>query len=748
MIFFYCTGVNFLAAQNNAVLLGIIIDTETSEPLTGVTVVADDTTGTSTDIKGFYTISLTPGEHNLQFSYLGYKTTYRSVKLNESQALTMDIRLQPTSASLGTIVISAGKFEQNISVVPVSMEVLKPTLIDNKNTTTIETAIEQVPGVSVIDGQANIRSGSGYSYGAGSRVLMLVDGIPALAPDANDIKWTFIPVESVGQIEVLKGASSALYGSSAMNGVINVQLAKPSDKPETKIDLFYGWYGNPKRSQLKWWGDEVQESNGLSFSHREKVKQFDLVLGGQAFQDEGYRQGENEKRYRFNVNGRYSFSKVKGLYAGLNTNFVFGSGGNFFLWENDSTGAYLPQGGLVDSTTTISLYETVRMGIDPYITYTTSNGTSHKLKTRLYQTDNRNNTDQASTGTMYYGEYQFQKKLIPSLTFSAGLVEMYSVVTSELYEDHYSNNTALYAQGDLETGPWNISLGARLESSSIDDEDKVVIPVIRSGISFQTAEYTHLRVSYGQGYRYPSIAEKYISTSVGSIVIYPNDSIDPESGWTAECGIRQGIRIRGWKGLLDIAGFWSEYQDMLEFTFGLYGPFAPPSYGLGFKSVNIGNTVIKGIDISLSGTGNIGKLPVSILAGYTYSDPRQKNFNAAEDTLKNSANYNILKYRYRHLFKGDVEFDPGNWMFGFSTRYNSFMENVDAVFESLIPGVNHYRTKHDYGDWVFDLRVGYRLDKSIMVSFICNNVFNHEYMSRPADMQPPRNYALRFSFNY
>ncbi|MBL0342149.1 MAG: hypothetical protein IPP71_15275 [Bacteroidetes bacterium] len=53
----------------------------------------------------------------------------------------------------------------------------------------------------------------------------------------------------------------------------------------------------------------------------------------------------------------------------MNLNVTSNSGGLFLLWENDSTGAYIPQGGIADSTTTISLYETTRTSVDPFITY-------------------------------------------------------------------------------------------------------------------------------------------------------------------------------------------------------------------------------------------------------------------------------------------------------------------------------------------------------------------------------------------
>ena len=58
------------------------------------------------------------------------------------------------------------------------MEIIRPELIDNKGITSLEQAVEQTPGVSTFDGQVSIRGGSGFSYGAGSRVLLLWDGMP------------------------------------------------------------------------------------------------------------------------------------------------------------------------------------------------------------------------------------------------------------------------------------------------------------------------------------------------------------------------------------------------------------------------------------------------------------------------------------------------------------------------------------------------------------------------------------------
>jgi iron complex outermembrane receptor protein len=194
-----------------------------------------------------------------------------------------------------------------------------------------------------------------------------------------------------------------------------------------------------------------------------------------------------------------------------------------------------------------------------------------------------------------------------------------------------------------------------------------------------------------------------------------------------------------------------EYHDMMEFVFDLFGPPSAAFFGLGFKSINVGDTRISGIDISLSGSGSIGKTEMNILAGYTYTEPEPLSFSFLGDTIRNPRNYTVLKYRYKNLLKGDVECRHGKISAGVSVRYNSYMETIDHLFDTgfltLLPSMANYRKNHHSGDTVFDFRISYQALSSMKVSFITNNMLNHEYVGRPYDMQPPRTFTLQFSLS-
>ena len=140
-----------------------------------------------------------------------------------------------------------------------------------------------------------------------------------------------------------------MYGSSALNGVINIRTAYPTSTPETKINIHHGLYDNPKRESLNWWGSRKQRIYGADFLHKRKIKNLDLVIGAFIFEDEGYRYDEKTSRKRINFNTRYKNKKIDGLSYGINGNFLFNKTASALIWESYNT-AYIP----LDSAVTVS----------------------------------------------------------------------------------------------------------------------------------------------------------------------------------------------------------------------------------------------------------------------------------------------------------------------------------------------------------------------------------------------------------
>src|SRR2546422_7986023 len=124
--------------------------------------------------------------------------------------------------SLLPIVVTTAKRPQSLEDVVPSVALLSDSDIAKRAVNTIDEAVDKAPGVQFLSGQVNIRGSSGFVQGLGSRVLLLVDGVPANRGDRGGISWDLLPVDDVERVEVVKGAGSALYGSAAFGEVVNL----------------------------------------------------------------------------------------------------------------------------------------------------------------------------------------------------------------------------------------------------------------------------------------------------------------------------------------------------------------------------------------------------------------------------------------------------------------------------------------------------------------------------------------------
>ncbi len=786
---FFCTH-NFFA---QSVIKGKVSDKDSKETMPGV-IVAAGSKNALTTVDGDFILVVAPGKQTFVGSLAGYKTFRKELDLKENDTLVLNIQLEVSNVMLDEVVISAGKYEQKLSDITVSMEVIKPDLLKNKACAQLDQIMGQVPGVYVTDGQVSIRGGSGYTYGAGSRVIMLVDEIPMMSADAGDIKFNYVPIENMEQVEVIKGASSALFGSSALSGVINMRTKYARNKPETQVTTMAGVYGDPDKESWNWWKARNKANpmyEGVTFSHAQKFGKLDLVIGGQYYNDAGYRDSVNEKRIRGNINLRYNFKKVPGLSAGINSTIMQYQGNLFFVWK-DADHALQAGAG------TLQNYNNIRNNFDPFVVYNSEKTGRHSLRGRYFLTLNSNHLgtiNQSSRSELYYGEYQWQKRFKYNYNFTTGFVAMRQVVLSALYGNHFGANYAGYFQIDKKFfSRLTASFGARAEYYKLDTAQThggfflvnapkkanlPVQPVFRSGLNYQLFEHTFLRTSFGQGYRFPAVAEKYISTTVGPLGIFPNNSLQPEIGWSAEVGIKQGFKIGKFQAYLDVAGFVTHYYNMIDllFKYDTVGksqdinnspnPVLELTKHVGFQFTNIGRANITGVDVSVNGEGKIGPVLLSILSGFTYTNPINPDFDPKKDT-NGTVISSLLRYRNKTMVKNDAQITYKKILLGWSIRYNSVMQNIDNRFEKpliydilnpntafyynpnlyVLPGLKQYRASHNNGVWINDLRIAFQATKYLKISFLVNNVLNKEFMSRPGLIEPPRTFVMQLAAKF
>lgn len=772
------------------------------------------------DANGSFEINISKDSCMVEISSMMYQTMQRVIIFSpQKRTIKVKINLEPLSTVLGEAKVSTRKYNNDPTTATVSVVSITPKEKENRNYVTMDNLINTISGIVIVDNEPQIRGGSGYSSGMGSRVMIMLDDMPLLRPDANRPMWDFIPMESVEQVDVIKGASSVLFGSSALTGAINVLTAYPRSKPTTAITVFAGLYDDPRNPFKTSWHHKNPYQAGISFLHSRVIKKnFDFVIGGEVLNDQSYigtdkrvsltrntdenTSGKYDTRYRLNFSTRYRFEKVKGLSVSLNGNFMYSENAQSYIWFDADTNTYRSYEG------SLSYYKDFTFYVDPVIKYATKKAGSHTFRNRiLYCNSNEMTGAQSSRSTMYFDEYQynlFLKRI--GLNIAAGVSNILTtsfgpVFSGEMPSNEYlgtietvesmvySDNLAFYTQLEYKMlkkrnltfqlgGRWELIKlwGKTIEAEVLDQ------PIFRAGVNYQIMKsHTTFRASVGQGYRFPSIGEKFISITIGDYGFYPNPDLVPETSTNFEVGVMQPFKLFDFQGIFDIAYFHQEFKNFIEFCLGPWGNSGAFHQRLGYKFINIGPARVNGIDFSMMGKGKIStNVDYNLNLSYTWSNPVTKDrhyvyysygikdydfVNSCYDTTRS-----VLKYRIEHMAKMDLEFVfYKHFAAGVTMSYYSPMKNVDKfLFEydaenpdlpelrrnilrnmGNLPfsGFYNYYQNNQKGSLVFDAHISYNFNKTTL-SFIVKNIFNKEYSLRPLYTEPTRTFTLQLSCKF
>lgn len=723
----------------------------------------------------------------LVFRFADYPADTLTIDPIGKSAMDFQFQFSYGEKRIEEIVIQVGKFDQKLEEQTVSLEVIKASSIENRNTRSIETALDQTPGLNILDGEPQIRGGSGFTFGVGSKVAVLVDDMPMLSGDAGRPEWGFIPIENIHQVEVIKGAASVLSGASALSGSINIRTAYPTAIPQTKVIVYSGMYSDPLK-QFDNWYEKLPLISGANLLHSVKKGSWDLVFGGNVNYDRGYigppktdslvvpdtvsnfvPRDMYSMRARLNFNIAYRFKHLKGLQVGVNGNGMLAHTNMVFAWLNDSSGLYRAYPGAV------FLQDQTIGNLDPFAIYT-GKKVKHALRTRLMRTINDMSANQSNQSTVLYGDYQIKTAFLDSLPIEVigGVTAQYTHSYANIYVGSGSPyndilNLSGYVQLEKKlTKRWLFSAGGRLEHFELNSSTTASQPIMRFGTNYQLGKATFLRASYGQGYRFPTITERFIKTGVGNFGVFPNPDLKPEYSWNAEIGVKQGFKMGQWMGFLDLALFYQRYENTIEYMFGIWDVTNPQSFA-GFKFLNTGNSEVKGIDASIAGKGKIGKKDEwEFMLGYNYLLPQTLNpdYVYAVDDFNRQFSYNstsldsasrVLKYRFLHNIKADVNFRYNKRLeIGMTAKYFSKIINMDRIIQEFeeftvqAPYIQDIRYMDFFaanrkGNLVIDARMSYTISPKHKIALISSNIFNRSYSLRPLKIESPRTIMLQYT---
>ncbi len=747
-------------------LSGTISDSKSQQPLAGATVLVPPNAGTVSDAQAYFRIKMKTGRQQLTIGHLGYSPKTITLELNRDTII--HFALDQQAAHLNMINITGSKYERSVLREVNQVDIIKSDLVYNVNASKLTDAIDKIPGITVSDGQINIRNGSGFAYGAGSRALMVVDGLSILTGDRNDIRWNFLPVEMIDQVEVVKGASSALYGAAALNGVVHVRTFWPGEKAsETRLQTYSTFYGQPRRSEQAWWGDSPPMENGLGLAHGQRIGRFDIVGGFNTIKSRSFVQNGDQDQQRLTFKTRFRPKKEHGISLQLSGSYMQSAEADYIIWNDADSGAYIPlRGSRPNTYDGVVRIDRRQWQLSQALSYKSRKGGSHQIQSRWYHLEFLNFTKNLQTNISTI-DYLYTKQLRKNWKLSSGLnYQQFDVDDPNGIGVHNGKVQSVFAQFNRNGARLNLEVGFRYEQFLVTGLPQRNAPVIKLGANYLLRDQLAIRASFGQGYRFPSFSEMFINRPDDRLSIYPNPNLRPESGWSAELGLKKEVDVGDWRLYADAALFMMDYKDMTAFVLGSFIPDSIPNPTfndyiryLGFRSENISRARIGGLEVSLTSMGKIGEIPLRLLAGYTYSYPVDLNYN---DTLSNLFNYwgrlfssmfasknsyllqPMLKYRNRHLVKLDVESGYKNWLVGIDYRYYSRMESMDTLFVAIIPGMYDYAASRSGNEYFLNLRVAYDFGKFGQLSCIVGNVTNRFYTLRFARAEPPRNITLQY----
>jgi outer membrane receptor for ferrienterochelin and colicin len=717
-----CLQFNFyLCGQNTTgqtgLVAGIVVDESNNEPLPFAHVVVDGTAyGTSCDEAGAFNMSMPPGEYIIVVSYIGYSTQrIENVVVREGSTNTIEVKLNSGTAISSEVVITAAQRSQHIHLAPASIGIVSSRDLIERQVSTFDRAFDQITGIEVTrSGGANVQAFSirGASEvaggGIGNRVLLLIDGRPAISPESGGALWNLVPLSSIERIEVVKGAYSSLYGSSAMGGVVNVITKKPATDPVTNVHVNYGFYDKaPSYTGYTRIGD----FNTISYSRSHVRGKFSYLFDLARRQDDGHREKSGFTLYNGFTKLQYDLSRQRTFHLSLNLNKI----------RNDTPASWL---------STLDAYSVAPHRKDDYqerrewnadFQYHAISSSDVKYDSRFYYYDNysvfsfnddpENDSTNINIGKQDVDLTWVRAKRIGNVSqidiapgdahyVIGGMDLKYDwidgVPDTVLYGKHEAASLGVYVQDEMNWGKFTATAGVRYDYYRIMSEftESNVSPKL--AMVYAVSKGFSLRALMAQAFRNPSMAERYIKFEQGGGLRFePNPGLRAEKlTFSAEVGTRIALSDR--LGI-DAALFYNNYKDLISYQ-------QIPGPGLIFRVVNLNKAVMQGFECSA--TYEIQE-HLKIQVGYTFLDARDVSPERFND---------VLAYKVKHTFQFSAT--------GYRKR---FMLNVNGRYRSAIDEVFIYPGSEPASNFLLHAKLAYKLLGKHNLYVAMNNITDTQY---------------------
>ena len=659
---------------------GVVTDRATGSAVAGAHVLLAGTPlSAATDERGeFRIVGISPGTYTLRVLAIGYARALLSgLPVTRDTAAEVAFALESVALQLPGITVTATGSARKVGESAVSVAVVERDEIMQFSPVQVQDALPFVPGVVVSHGSVDIRGATGLAGGIGSRVLMLLDWHPVLTGDGGEIDFEVFPMTDLERAEVVKGAQSALYGSAAMGGVVNLITSPIEERPRSEVRLHYGAYDTPRVYRFATGRRDFQ---GLDLQHSRAFGPVGVRLALGRETSDGFQQNGEFSRWLL----RAKVSSMPGsahpwdgyaIWTSLTSGQFTGwrSPGEPYLVDtlNSAVGDWNRVINLLLGGRFVALAGSRAMlQIEPSLTHTL-------VRDHMKQSRNWHTATRAGANT----QLLFNPGTEHAVT--AGVDVAGTTVNSSYYPWKRIVDAAPYGQEELSlSSTLHLTAGVRLDYHHVDGgrAEQTLNPKL--GAAYAPAGPFSFRASFGRGYRAPSAIEQFLDTRQQGVHVVANPLLHGETAWSGELGGSASLG-RLW---LDAALYSSWYR-------GLIGPAGVSGQLLTFSFQNVDHARVRGLDA----TSKLAVVPhrLDLSLSYVYLDSRNDSTGLA------------LPYRSRHTVTGSLDFLGG--AAGLDLRYRSRIEQVVEFPADPRTGIT-----------LVDLRFAFRVAKTTMLAKVSN----------------------------
>jgi len=653
-------------------LSGRVLDAETGEALPGASL-RSTATGKAcpSGPDGTFHLDMGAAESaQVLVSAMGYNSLQQQIRLAEGRV--QDLRLQPSwLRGEDMTVYSTDARVQSTRNAATRIDIVSRETLVRTPSQELSRVLEVVPGISVkrsdgattnslsIRGSSNLLGG-----GVGNRVLLLVDGKPAVTADTGGPDWSMVPLAVVERVEVAKGSYSSLYGSTAMGGVINLVTLREFPRHRTTVQAGYG-LGEllPQEARFR---DTPPTENHLSVTHANQLARLGYYLSYSKRESNGHRQNSDylhhalSTRFRFGAPDAARHWELTLGYSMLNRGFPH-------TWEsrrrplhlNDNHPEWINDRQRRESVVADASWEQV----GPRSSVKAMAWVNAGLAETMYHdegiTDTRSQADKLGFRLSWDWLGWRGQQWVAGADAQLDLVD--GTPADVFYGRHQTNTVAAFMQDQI-TLPvphprWLeeplFTAGARVDRFTVHGgrQDAQISP--KAGLIFKGAERLAqwtLRLSSGAAFRNPTIADLFLKSVPGndySFVANPNLKAEESRSWEA------GLAWHGRNWTVDLTHFRYQYRDMIHYKEGEVDASV-------FEIVNLNRASINGHEASVEYRSR----HLAGTLGYTFVDALNQDTGEP------------LPYQPRHNVAGSASWMPGKWRLSSSVRMVSRTERV------------------------------------------------------------------------